>query len=129
MKDSNLKIELVVEGLKSPTSMAFLGKDDILVLEKAGLVQRIIKNHIIYPPILNISNQVSSVGERGLLGIAVALKDEEVHVKGANFSNSRNIFYTILKLLKLAKLTTQVIRMIANMRKTAFINIILLVMK
>ena len=92
IKDSTLKIVPVVEGLKSPTSMAFLGKDDILVLEKAGLVQRVIKNHIIYLPILNISEQVSSVGERGLLGIAVAPKDEDVHVKGDNLSNSKNIF-------------------------------------
>src|SRR6266852_1916390 len=31
---TNLKVELVFEGLKAPTSMAFLGPDDILVLQK-----------------------------------------------------------------------------------------------
>jgi hypothetical protein len=33
-KDPNLKAELVVEGLSSPTSMAFLNRNSILVLEK-----------------------------------------------------------------------------------------------
>ena len=34
IKDSNLKAEVVFEGLTSPTSIAFLGPNDILVLEK-----------------------------------------------------------------------------------------------
>ena len=34
LNDSNLKVEVVFEGLTSPTSIAFLGPNDILVLEK-----------------------------------------------------------------------------------------------
>ena len=34
IKDSNLKTEVVSEGLTSPTSIAFVGPNDILVLEK-----------------------------------------------------------------------------------------------
>jgi aldose sugar dehydrogenase len=34
VKDPNLKVELFAQGLRSPTSMAFLGPNDILVLEK-----------------------------------------------------------------------------------------------
>ena len=34
IKDSNLKAEVVFEGLTSPTSIAFVGPHDILVLEK-----------------------------------------------------------------------------------------------
>ena len=34
INDPNLKIEVVAAGLELPTSMAFLGPDDILVLEK-----------------------------------------------------------------------------------------------
>ena len=34
LNDSNLKVEVVFEGLTSPTSIAFLGPSDILVLEK-----------------------------------------------------------------------------------------------
>ena len=34
IKDSNLKAEVVFEGLTSPTSIAFVGPNDILVLEK-----------------------------------------------------------------------------------------------
>jgi DNA gyrase/topoisomerase IV subunit A len=34
IKDPNLKVEKIVGGLDWPTSMGFLGQDDILVLEK-----------------------------------------------------------------------------------------------
>ena len=34
IKDTNLKVSTVATGLSSPTSMAFLGPNDILVLEK-----------------------------------------------------------------------------------------------
>jgi aldose sugar dehydrogenase len=34
IEDPNLNVELVSDGLELPTSMAFLGPDDILVLEK-----------------------------------------------------------------------------------------------
>ena len=42
IKDSNLKAEVVFEGLTSPTSIAFVGPNDILVLEKdKGTAHRI----------------------------------------------------------------------------------------
>ena len=42
-KDSNLKVETLVNGLSSPTSMAFIDNNNILVLEKGGQVQTCIK--------------------------------------------------------------------------------------
>ena len=69
--DPNLKYEIVASGLKSPTTMAFLGPNDILVNEKLnGTVQRIIDGKIQPQPILDVS--VASQSERGMLGIAVA---------------------------------------------------------
>src|SRR5215204_834085 len=69
--DSNLNIELVANGINSPTTMAFLGLDDILVLEKdKGTVQRIVNGEILEEPILDIN--VNAEDERGLLGIAVS---------------------------------------------------------
>ena len=42
VRDSNLQVQTVTTGLSLPTSMAFLGPDDILVLEKeTGMVKRI----------------------------------------------------------------------------------------
>jgi glucose/arabinose dehydrogenase len=42
LANPNLKVEEVVSGLDMPTTMAFLGTNDILVLEKdKGAVQRI----------------------------------------------------------------------------------------
>jgi glucose/arabinose dehydrogenase len=70
-KDPSLKVELVTQGLRSPTSMAFLGPNDILVLEKeTGTVQRIIDGKMLPQPLLQVP--VSTTNERGMLGIAIA---------------------------------------------------------
>jgi glucose/arabinose dehydrogenase len=68
--DPNLKYEVVASGLKSPTTMAFLGPNDILVNEKLnGTVQRITNGKIQPQPVLDVS--VANKNERGMLGIAV----------------------------------------------------------
>ena len=70
-KDPNLKVELFAQGLRSPTSMAFLGPNDILVLEKDdGTVQRIVNGTMSSQPLLQVP--VATESERGMLGIAVA---------------------------------------------------------
>src|ERR671930_2529492 len=70
-KDPNLKVELIAQGLRSPTSMAFLGPNDILVLEKeSGTVQRITNGKMLPQPMLQVP--VSTTSERGMLGIAIA---------------------------------------------------------
>jgi aldose sugar dehydrogenase len=72
--DSNLRIELVSDELSDPTSMAFLGPADILVLEKnEGTVKRIVNGEMLEEPLLDLN--VNSVDERGLLGIAVSTRD------------------------------------------------------
>src|ERR687885_2928198 len=77
----NLKYEVVASGLRSPTTMAFLGPNDILVNEKLnGTVQRIIDGKIQPQPVLDVS--VANKNERGMLGIAVA--------KPSNNNNNNN---------------------------------------
>ena len=52
---SNLKVELVFRGLDFPTTMAFIGPDDILVLEKEkGTVQRIVDGKMSEEPLLDV---------------------------------------------------------------------------
>ena len=69
--DANLKVELVVGGLEIPTTMAFLGPDDFIVLEKdKGTVLRVINGVISSKPLLDV-NVATSV-ERGMLGVAVS---------------------------------------------------------
>jgi glucose/arabinose dehydrogenase len=68
---SNLQIEKVSDGINFPTSMAFLGPDDILVLEKnEGTVKRTLNGELLEKPLLEVD--VANEGERGLLGIAIA---------------------------------------------------------
>lgn len=70
LNDSNIKAELVTKGLKLPTTMAFVGPNDILVLEKdKGTVQRIVNGKMLPHPLLNAN--VSNGEGRGMLGIAI----------------------------------------------------------
>ncbi|MDQ2686120.1 MAG: glycosyltransferase family 39 protein, partial [Thermoproteota archaeon] len=69
--DPNLKVEIVASDLQYPTTMAFVGKDDILVLEKMnGTIKRIVNGNLLDKPVLDVS--VANKVERGLLGIDVA---------------------------------------------------------
>jgi glucose/arabinose dehydrogenase len=71
VRDPKLNIELIANGIESPTGMAFLGSDDILVLEQVkGTVQRIVNGSMLEDPILDVN--VNAEDERGLLGIAVS---------------------------------------------------------
>jgi glucose/arabinose dehydrogenase len=77
--DSNLKISTVAEGLSTPTSIAFVGPDDILILEKdTGMVKRIVDGKVLPKPVLDV-NVANSV-ERCLCGIAVAKNGSTTHV-------------------------------------------------
>lgn len=69
MVDRNLNVRTVVSGLNAPTGMAFLGANDLLVLEKGtGKVQRVV-NGVVQSTVLDLA--VNSASERGLLGIAL----------------------------------------------------------
>ena len=49
-------VETVTEGPEFPTTIAFLGPNDILVLEKEkGTVQRIINGKVLPQPLLDIN--------------------------------------------------------------------------
>jgi glucose/arabinose dehydrogenase len=67
--DPNLRVRTVIENLDQPTSMAFLGANDFLVLEKAtGKVQHVV-NGTVVGTALDLA--VNNGSERGLLGIAL----------------------------------------------------------
>lgn len=69
MVDPNLEVRAVVAGLSSPTSMAFLGANDLLILEKpTGRVKRVVDG-VVTATVLDLP--VNSNSERGLLGIAL----------------------------------------------------------
>ena len=72
--DPKLRVDTVFKGIKFPVSMAFLGNNDILVLEKnEGTVRRIVNGVMLENPLLKVN--VSSAGEGGMLGIAIAKDD------------------------------------------------------
>jgi glucose/arabinose dehydrogenase len=67
--DPNLGVRTAVSGLVTPTTMAFLGSNDFLVLEKnTGAVKRVV-NGAVQGTVLDLS--VNFASERGLLGIAL----------------------------------------------------------
>ena len=74
INDPNLQVEIFVEGLSFPTSMAFIDKNNILVLEKEEGTVRLVSNGLLQEqPVLKVD--VNSDSERGLLGIAIKNKD------------------------------------------------------
>ena len=67
--DPDLGVRTVVSGLVTPSTMAFLGANDFLVLEKnTGAVKRVV-NGAVQGTVLDLS--VNNASERGLLGIAL----------------------------------------------------------
>ena len=69
LRDTALKTELIVDKLKFPSGMEFIGNDDLLVIEKnTGIVKRVTNGKVI-AELLDLN--VAKKSERGLLGIAV----------------------------------------------------------
>ena len=70
LTDPNLSVTEIASGLSSPTTMAFIGTDDILVLQKDnGQVRRVIGGVLQPSAVLDVV--VDNASERGMLGIAV----------------------------------------------------------
>ena len=77
--DAHLKITTIVKGLNTPTTMAFVGPDDILVLDKdTGMVKRIVNGTVLTEPVLDVS--VANSVERCLCGIAVSTDYSKTYV-------------------------------------------------
>lgn len=73
--DPELTVQKYAEGLRRPTSMAFLGEHDLLVLEKDhGTVRRIVNGTLLPDPLLDVN--VGILNERGMLGIAVSRNEQ-----------------------------------------------------
>jgi aldose sugar dehydrogenase len=63
-----LEFKVLFNGPKNPTSMAFLGQNDILVLQKdKGTVKRIVNGNMLSKSLLDVN--VATQGGRGMLGI------------------------------------------------------------
>ena len=70
LTDPNLSVTEITSGLSSPTTMAFIGTGDILVLQKDnGQVRRVIAGVLQPGAVLDVA--VDNASERGMLGIAV----------------------------------------------------------
>jgi glucose/arabinose dehydrogenase len=83
--DKKFKIEPVIEGLDSPSDMAFLSQNDIIVLEKnKGTVQRIVKGKQLDNPLIDVN--VLHNNERGLVGTLVP--------QSKNMSKNIYLYYT-----------------------------------
>lgn len=76
--ETGLKIGQVFSGPFRPSNMAFLGHNDILLLDRdEGKVFRILNGNMTPKPVLDVN--VATVGYRGLLGIDV-MKTMDKHV-------------------------------------------------
>lgn len=95
INDTKLKIETVVTGLNLPTSMSFLGRNDILVLEKNnGTVKRVVNGSVMPYPLLEAN--VATQGERGLLGIAITKNQNAMDAISTEASIRNDVTYVFL---------------------------------
>ena len=85
--DPKLKAELVVDGLSSPTSVAFLDNNNILLLEKEGNIRLVSNGQLQQEPVLQLQG-IESNNERGLLGIAIMKNNNS----SSGIGGSNNVF-------------------------------------
>ena len=94
--NKSLRVELVAEGLSSPTSMAFVGdnnNNNILILEKAkGTVRLVSNGSLKEEPILKVN--VDAKGERGLLGVATKIQHNSNRLSNSNGITDVFLYYT-----------------------------------
>ena len=107
LNDPNLKVEVVADGLKTPTGMLFLDKDNILVLQRytsgfplGGLttVNLVRNGSLLDYPVLTVLSGLCDIknpepecfnfNERGLLGIAA----RKINVNNASLAGNLEVF-------------------------------------
>jgi hypothetical protein len=60
--DTTIKIEPVYEGLRFSTAIAFLGPNDMLVLQRAdNKIMRIVNGQMLDEPVLNLGNTIKTL--------------------------------------------------------------------
>ena len=70
INDSRLKVTEVISNLSMPTTVAFLGPNDFLLLQKGGTVSRVTNGTLVTPPLLNVT--VGTGITQGMLGVATS---------------------------------------------------------
>jgi aldose sugar dehydrogenase len=95
--NDHLKVNTVVDSLSSPTSMAFIDNNNILVLERSGKVRLISDGILREEPVLTVS--VNTEGERGLLGIMTTYDTQFGNYKlvadsepGSEYNGQKSVF-------------------------------------
>jgi glucose/arabinose dehydrogenase/plastocyanin len=70
--DTMIKIEPVYDGLKFPTAIAFLGPDDMVVLQKTNTsIMRIVNGQMLDEPVLDLGNTIKLPGNSCMCDIAI----------------------------------------------------------
>ena len=86
----DLDIELVTDGLQSPTSMTFIGNHgDMIILEKSGEVIHFMNENKTKTSLLNFS-AVDDRNERGLLGVATIDATSEANTSASTTASNND---------------------------------------
>ena len=65
-----IDIQQIATGFSAPLNIQNAGDDRLFIIEQGGIIKIIDNNTTLSTPFIDISSQVSSSGERGLLGLA-----------------------------------------------------------
>ena len=64
-------LETVVSGLEQPAAFDWTGENRIYIAEREGVVKVVENNELLDNPFIDLTEEVNSGGQRGLLGLAV----------------------------------------------------------
>ena len=78
--------------LDAPTALAVRSGDDRLyIAERGGVVRAVEGGDVIDPPVIDISEQVSTGGERGLLGLTFSADGDELYLSFTNANGDSRV--------------------------------------
>jgi glucose/arabinose dehydrogenase len=95
INDPNLSLEVVAKGINFPTSMAFVGNDNILVSEKNTGILKTVLNGVTLPQYL-LQVSIANESERGLLGIDVLRNQDIKDIGGLINATATNTTYVFV---------------------------------
>lgn len=85
----SLELELITNNINSPVEIKHAGDERLFVVEQAGQIKIIQSSgNVNATPFLNITNLISSGGERGLLGLAFSPNYQEDGYFYVNYTNN-----------------------------------------
>jgi len=110
-KIPKIKLTQIFGGLNSPVAMARTNDDRIFIAERSGIIKIAHKNgDILSEPFLDITDRVTSGGERGLLGLAFPERFKLDGIFYVNYTTGGNNLETVISRFRIGQDSNRAIK-------------------